>query len=64
MFGLDEELKIRQEKSAPIAVAFKAWLDEIDPGVVPKSALGSDRVFAIAVAEVGPLPGSSGNAAR
>jgi hypothetical protein len=40
VFSLDEVLKIRQEKSGPIAVAFKAWLDEIGPGVPPKSALG------------------------
>lgn len=40
VFSLDEVLKIRQEKSVPIAAAFKQWLDEIGPGVPPKSALG------------------------
>jgi hypothetical protein len=37
---LDEVLKIRQEKSAPIAAAFKKWLDEVGPGIPPESALG------------------------
>ncbi len=39
-FGLDEVLKIRHEKAVPIAAAFKAWLDEVGPGVPPKGALG------------------------
>jgi transposase len=37
---LDAVLKIRQGKSVPIAAGFKTWLDEIGPGVPPKSALG------------------------
>ena len=36
----EEILQIRQEQAAPIAAAFKGWLDEIGPGVPPKSALG------------------------
>jgi transposase len=39
-YSLDEVLQIRQHKSVPIAAAFKQWLDEIGPGVPPKSALG------------------------
>ena len=46
-FGLDEVLKLRQEKSVPIATAFKAWLDEIGPGVTPKSALGKAIGYSI-----------------
>ncbi len=38
--ALDEVLQIRQHKSVPIAARFKQWLDEIGPGVPPKSALG------------------------
>ena len=36
----DETLKIRQFRSAPVMVAFKAWVDELLPGVPPKSTLG------------------------
>ncbi len=36
----EEILQIRQERAAPIASAFKQWLDTIGPGVPPKSALG------------------------
>jgi transposase len=39
-WSLQETRQIRQEKSAPIMVAFKRWLDELSPGVAPKSALG------------------------
>lgn len=39
-WSLDETLSIRQEKAAPIMTAFKGWLDELGPGVAPKSALG------------------------
>lgn len=39
-WSLEETRTIRQEKSAPIMVAFKGWLDELAPGVAPKSALG------------------------
>jgi transposase len=37
---LEEVLQIRQDKSVPIAAGFKTWLDDIGPGVPPKSALG------------------------
>lgn len=37
---LEETLKIRQERSVPLMAAFKAWVDELSPGVPPKSALG------------------------
>lgn len=36
----EETLRIRQSRSAPIMVAFKAWVDELLPGVPPKSTLG------------------------
>jgi transposase len=35
-----DTLKIRQERSAPLMNAFKAWVGELAPGVAPKSALG------------------------
>jgi transposase len=47
VFGLDEVLKIRQEKSVPIAAAFKQWLDEVGPGVTPTSALGKAIAYTI-----------------
>jgi len=37
---LEIVLKLRQEKSAPVMAAFKQWVDELLPGVPPKSALG------------------------
>ena len=37
---LQQTHQIRQEKSAPIMADFKRWLDELSPGVAPKSALG------------------------
>jgi hypothetical protein len=37
---LAETHKIRQERSAPVMAAFKAWVDELAPAVPPKSALG------------------------
>lgn len=37
---LAEILKIRQTESAPRMAAFKRWVDELLPGVPPKSALG------------------------
>jgi transposase len=39
-WSLEETRHIRQEKSAPIMAAFRGWLDELSPGVAPKSALG------------------------
>ncbi|MGH8632665.1 MAG: IS66 family transposase, partial [Burkholderiales bacterium] len=39
-WSLEETRQVRQEKSAPIMAAFKGWLDELGPGVPPKSALG------------------------
>ncbi|MGH8235678.1 MAG: IS66 family transposase [Steroidobacteraceae bacterium] len=39
-WSLEETRQVRQEKSAPIMAAFKGWLDELSPGVPPKSALG------------------------
>ena len=33
-------LAIRQQKFAPLLAAFKEWIDQLLPGVAPKSALG------------------------
>lgn len=40
VWSLEETLKVRQQRSAPLMSAFKAWVDELSPGVPPKSALG------------------------
>jgi len=40
VWSLEETKKIRQERSAPLMASFKAWVDELSPGVPPKSALG------------------------
>lgn len=40
VWSLEETQKIRQERSAPLMTGFKAWVDELSPGVPPKSALG------------------------
>ena len=47
VFGLDEVLQIRQEKSVPIAAAFKKWLDEVGPGVTPTGALGKAIAYSL-----------------
>lgn len=39
-WSLADVLKMRQERSASVMSAFKAWVDELAPGVAPKSALG------------------------
>jgi transposase len=40
VWSLEETKRIRQERSAPLMAGFKAWVDELSPGVPPKSALG------------------------
>jgi transposase len=40
VWSLEETLKVRQQRSAPLMSAFKAWVDELGPSVPPKSALG------------------------
>ena len=47
VFGLDEVLQIRQEKTVPIAAAFKKWLDDVGPGVTPTSALGKAIAYSL-----------------
>jgi transposase len=42
---LEVVLKLRQEKSAPIMTAFKKWVDDLLPGVPPKSALGKALAY-------------------
>lgn len=42
---LEAVLKLRQEKSAPIMTAFKKWVDDLLPGVPPKSALGKALAY-------------------
>jgi transposase len=44
---LAETHKIRQERSAPVMAAFKAWVDELAPAVPPKSALGKALGYTI-----------------
>lgn len=45
--GLDTVLKTRQERSAPIMVAFKNWVDQLLPGVPPNSALGKALSYTV-----------------
>lgn len=40
VWSLEETKQIRQERSVPLMTGFKAWVDELAPGVPPKSALG------------------------
>lgn len=40
VWSLEETKHIRQERSVPLMTGFKAWVDELSPGVPPKSALG------------------------
>jgi hypothetical protein len=47
VWTLAETLKIRQERSAPVMMAFKAWVDELAPAVPPKSALGKALGYTI-----------------
>jgi transposase len=42
-----ERYLLRQEKSKPIIEKFNAWLDEIQPTVLPKSDLGKAVAYAI-----------------
>lgn len=46
-WSLADTLKIRQERSAPIMTAFKAWVDELAPGVPSKSMLGKALGYTI-----------------
>ena len=43
--GQSSVLKLRQDKSAPIMAAFKKWVDDLLPGVPPKSALGKALAY-------------------
>lgn len=47
VWDLNETLSIRQERSAPIMAAFKAWVDDLAPGVPPSSALGKALGYTI-----------------
>jgi len=47
VWALAETLKIRQERSAPVMTAFKAWVDELAPAVPPKSTLGKALGYTI-----------------
>lgn len=42
---LEQILALRQEQSAPLMAAFKRWVDELLPGVPPKSALGKALAY-------------------
>jgi transposase len=46
-WNLADTLKIRQERSAPVMTAFKAWVDELAPGVPSKSMLGKALGYTI-----------------
>jgi transposase len=46
-WDLAETLKIRQERSKPIMLAFKQWVDALAPGVPPKSTLGKALGYTI-----------------
>jgi len=46
-WSLVETLKIRQERSAPLMASFKRWVDELAPGVPPKSMLGKALGYTI-----------------
>jgi transposase len=43
----DEVLKRRREQSAPIFAAFREWVEDLLPGVPPKSALGRALSYTI-----------------
>lgn len=43
----DERYTLRQEKSKPIVEELNAWLDKIQPTVLPQSALGKAVAYAI-----------------
>jgi transposase len=40
-------LQLRQEKAAPVLTAFKKWVDDLLPGVPPKSALGKALAYTV-----------------
>ena len=42
---IEEVLKLRQEKSAPILTAFKQWVDDLLPATPPQSALGKALAY-------------------
>ena len=42
---LDEVLKLRRERSAPVLAAFKRWVEDLLPGVPPQSALGKALAY-------------------
>jgi transposase len=44
---LDEVLKLRRERSAPVLAAFKRWVEDLLPGVPPQSALGKALAYTI-----------------
>jgi transposase len=46
-WSFTDTLRMRQERSAPIMTAFKAWVDELAPGVPSKSMLGKALGYTI-----------------
>jgi transposase len=42
---LEEILKLRRQKSAPVLAAFKRWVEDLLPGVPPQSALGKALAY-------------------
>src|SRR5690606_17894606 len=43
--SLEEVRRIRKERSAPVMAAFKQWVDELLPGIAPKSVLGKALAY-------------------
>lgn len=44
---LDEILKLRRQRSAPVLAAFKSWVEDLLPGVPPQSALGKALAYTL-----------------
>jgi transposase len=44
---IEERYKIRQEKSVPLLIQFKTWLDKSAPHVLPESLLGKALNYAL-----------------
>lgn len=43
--SLEEVHRIRQKRSAPLMSAFKQWVEDLLPGIAPKSALGKALAY-------------------
>lgn len=43
----EQRYRLRQEKSKPLMIKFKAWLDEMYPSILPQSPLGKAMYYCI-----------------